>query len=142
MKFWEVRMKNLNEPRKPVQPEGEVRNLNEPRRPVQPEGEVISMQERRGTMTSSEQTLMPKRQTEDMRERWKSIQASFVDEPRKAVQEADQLVKSAIQQMEEVFREQRAQMEQQWSGGKDVSTEDLRLSLQRYRTFFDRLLSL
>ena len=67
---------------------------------------------------------------------------SFVDEPRKAVQEADQLVKSAIQQLEEVFREQRTQMEQLWSGGKDVSTEDLRVSFQRYRTLFDRLLSL
>jgi hypothetical protein len=122
-------MKNLNEPRKPAQP-------------VQPEGEVISMQERRSAMPPPEQSLMPKRETEDMRERWKTIQASFVDEPRKAVQEADQLVKSAIQQLEEVFREQRSQMEQLWSGGKDVSTEDLRVSFQRYRTFFNRLLSL
>jgi|SRR5436190_4448532 hypothetical protein len=129
MKFLEVRMKNLNEPRKPAQP-------------VQPEGEVISMQERRSAMPPAEQSLMPKRETEDMRERWKTIQASFVDEPRKAVQEADQLVKSAIQQLEEVFREQRSQMEQLWSGGKDVSTEDLRVSFQRYRTFFNRLLSL
>jgi len=93
-------------------------------------------------MPPAEQSLMPKRETEDMRERWKTIQASFVDEPRKAVQEADQLVKSAIQQLEEVFREQRSQMEQLWSGGKDVSTEDLRVSFQRYRTFFNRLLSL
>jgi len=122
-------MKNLNEPRKPAQP-------------AQPEGEVISMQERRSAMPPAEQSLMPKRETEDMRERWKTIQASFVDEPRKAVQEADQLVKSAIQQLEEVFREQRSQMEQLWSGGKDVSTEDLRVSFQRYRTFFNRLLSL
>jgi hypothetical protein len=122
-------MKNLNESRKPVQP-------------VQSEGEVISMQERRSAMPPAEQSLMPKRETEDMRERWKTIQASFVDEPRKAVQEADQLVKSAIQQLEEVFREQRSQMEQLWSGGKDVSTEDLRVSFQRYRTFFNRLLSL
>ena len=118
-----------------------MKNLNESRKPVQPEGEVISLQEHRSSM-SVEQTLMPKRQTDDMRERWKTIQASFVDEPRKAVQEADQLVKSAIQQLEEVFREQRSQMEQVWSGGKDPSTEDLRLSFQRYRTFFDRLLSL
>jgi regulator of extracellular matrix RemA (YlzA/DUF370 family) len=122
-------MKNLNEPHRTGQPAG------------QPEGEIISLEERRG-VASSEKSLIPKRQTEDMRERWKTIQASFVDEPRKAVQDADQLVKSAIQQMEEVFRNQRSQMEQQWSGGKDVSTEDLRLSLQRYRTFFDRLLSL
>lgn len=119
-----------------------MKNLNEPHKAGQPEGEVISLEERRSAMPPADQSLMPKRQTEDMRERWKTIQASFVDEPRKAVQDADQLVKSAVQQIEEVFRNQRSQMEQQWSGGKDVSTEDLRLSLQRYRTFFDRLLSL
>jgi hypothetical protein len=137
-------MKNLNEPRKPGELQGEVmsKNVDEPRKPVHPEGEVISMQERRSAMPQAEQSLMPKRQTEDMRERWKTIQASFVDEPRKAVQEADQLVKSAIQQLEEVFREQGSQMEHTWSGGKDVSTEDLRVSFQRYRMFFDRLLSL
>jgi len=119
-----------------------MKNLNEPRKPDQLEGEVISMQERRAAGPHVEQSLISKRETEEMRERWKGVQASFVDEPRKAVQDADQLVKSAIQQIEEVFRNQRSQMEQQWSGGKDVSTEDLRLSLQRYRTFFDRLLSL
>jgi hypothetical protein len=126
-------MKNLNEPHRPAQP---------PMQPAQPEGEVISLEERRAGVLHDEESLIAKRQVENMRERWKMIQASFVDEPRKAVQEADQLVKSAIQQMEEVFRNQRSQLEQQWSGGKDVSTEDLRLSLQRYRTFFDRLLSL
>jgi len=119
-----------------------MKNLNEPRNGGQPEAEIISLQERRSSVPHAEHSLMPKRQTEDMRERWKTIQASFVDEPRKAVQEADQLVSSAIEQIEEVFRDQRSQMEQLWSGGKDVSTEDLRLSLQRYRTFFDRLLSL
>src|SRR5262245_12311611 len=129
MKFLEVRMKNLNEPHRTGPPA------------PQPEGEVISLKERR-TAAPQDQALVPKLQIEEMRNRWTTIQASFVDEPRKAVQEADQLVKSAIQQMEEVFRNQRTQMEQQWSGGKDVSTEDLRLSLQRYRTFFDRLLSL
>jgi len=119
-----------------------MKNLNEPHDGGQPEAEIISLQERRSAVPHAEHSLMPKRQTEDMRDRWKTIQASFVDEPRKAVQEADQLVSSAIEQIEEVFRDQRSQMEQLWSGGKDVSTEDLRLSLQRYRTFFDRLLSL
>ena len=119
-----------------------MKNLNEPLRPEQTEGEVISLEERRSGMPGAQNAFMPKGQTEEMRERWRAIQASFVDEPRKAVQEADQLVKSAVQRIEEVFRNQRSQMEQQWSGGKDVSTEDLRLSLQRYRAFFDRLLSL
>ena len=81
-----------------------MKNLNEPHKAGQPEGEVISLEERRSAMPPAEHSLVPKRQTEDMRERWKMIQASFVDEPRKAVQDADQLVKSAVQQIEEGVR--------------------------------------
>jgi hypothetical protein len=65
-----------------------------------------------------------------------------VDEPGKAVQDADQLVMTAIHEIQEVLRDQRTQTEKQSGEGMDISTEDLRLSLQRYRTFFERLLSL
>jgi hypothetical protein len=93
-------------------------------------------------MSMDRQSLVSKRGMEDLRGRWTTIQASFVDEPRKAVEQADQLVESAIKQIEEGFRDQRSQLEKQWNAGTDASTEDLRLSLQRYRTFFDRLLSM
>jgi len=79
---------------------------------------------------------------EELRARWTTIQAAFVDEPRKAVQDADELVSTAIKQIVEGFRDQRGQLEKQWTHGGDVSTEDFRLSLQRYRAFFERLLSL
>ena len=76
-----------------------------------------------------------------LRSQWTDIQAGFVDEPRRAVERADSLVADAIKRLAETFSNERAQLEGQWDRGGDVSTEDLRLALQRYRSFFSRLLS-
>jgi hypothetical protein len=72
---------------------------------------------------------------------WKDIQAAFVDEPRQAVQDADALVAELMQRLAETFANEREQLESQWAGGDDVSTEDLRRGLRRYRSFFERLLA-
>jgi hypothetical protein len=64
-----------------------------------------------------------------------------VDEPRKAVEEADKLVASVMKRLAEGFANERSKLEKQWDRGDNVSTEDLRVALQRYRSFFDRLLS-
>jgi hypothetical protein len=85
--------------------------------------------------------LFPNNELEALRSRWKEVQTAFVDEPRKAVEEADGLVASAMKRLAEVFAEERSKLEQQWDRGDSVSTEDLRIALQRYRTFFQRLLS-
>jgi len=77
----------------------------------------------------------------EMRNRWETIQTGFVDDPRVAVQHADELVATAIKKLAESFAEERGRLEQQWSRGNDVSTEDLRQALRRYRAFFQRLLS-
>jgi hypothetical protein len=77
----------------------------------------------------------------DLRTRWTDIQAGFVDEPRRSVEQADQLVASAIQRLAEGFANERASLETQWDSGNNVSTEDLRLALQRYRSFFGKLLN-
>ncbi|HEU5317202.1 MAG TPA: hypothetical protein VFX49_13920 [Chloroflexota bacterium] len=76
-----------------------------------------------------------------LRQRWESVQAGFVDEPRRAVEEADKLVADAIGKLTEDFARERARLEQQWTRGDDASTEDLRIAFQRYRSFFQRLLS-
>ena len=76
-----------------------------------------------------------------LRNQWTDIQAGFVDEPRRAVERADGLVADAIKRLAETFANERAQLEGQWDRGSDVSTEDLRQALQRYRSFFSRLLS-
>jgi hypothetical protein len=85
--------------------------------------------------------LFPNEELDGLRARWKTIQAAFVDEPRNAVHQADTLVASAMQRLAEVFADERAKLEKQWDRGDNVSTEDLRVALQRYRTFFERLLS-
>lgn len=76
-----------------------------------------------------------------LRSQWTDIQAGFVDEPRRAVERADGLVADAIKRLAETFANERNQLEGQWDRGGDVSTEDLRQALQRYRSFFSRLLS-
>jgi hypothetical protein len=78
----------------------------------------------------------------ELRARWDSIQVGFVDEPRKAVQEADALVSSTIKRLSEVFANERQNLEQQWGRNDNVSTEDLRVALRRYRSFFSRLLTI
>jgi hypothetical protein len=80
-------------------------------------------------------------ETEQFRSNWAAIQTGFVDEPRDAVQKADELVARCIKRIAESFAEERAKMEHEWDRGDNVSTEDLRQALRRYRSFFDRLLS-
>jgi hypothetical protein len=79
--------------------------------------------------------------TQQLRSRWDQIQGAFVDEPRRAVQQADQLVDDAIQRLSQSFTEQRSNLEGQWDRGDDVSTEELRIALQKYRAFFQKLLT-
>jgi hypothetical protein len=85
--------------------------------------------------------LFPEAEARDLRTRWDSLQASFVDEPRRAVEEADNLVATAMKRLAEQFAGERAKLEGQWDRGDDVSTEDLRIAMQRYRSFFGRLLA-
>jgi hypothetical protein len=85
--------------------------------------------------------LLGKDETGQFRDRWHSIQARFVDEPRTSVEEADALVAELMQRLAQTFAEERKQLEQQWSGDDDVDTETHRVAVQRYRSFFERLLS-
>jgi len=80
-------------------------------------------------------------QRERFTSRWHDIQTSFVDQPRDSVAEADTLVADLMQRLAANFSQERERLEAQWDRGDDVSTEDLRVALTRYRSFFDRLLS-
>ena len=79
---------------------------------------------------------------ESFRSRWQDIQTSFIDEPTRAVEQADSLVAEIMQQLAKTFAAERAHLEEQGAHGKDISTEDLRMALRHYRSFFDRLLSI
>jgi len=87
-------------------------------------------------------SLLPDEECNRLRHQWDDIQTSFVDEPRRAVEQADNLVAVSMKRVAEVFADERAKLESQWDRSGNVSTEDLRLALQRYRSFFQRLLTI
>jgi hypothetical protein len=78
----------------------------------------------------------------ELRSGWDSIQVGFVDEPRNAVQEADALVSATMKRLAEIFAAERQKLEGQWGRSENISTEDLRVALRRYRSFFARLLAI
>jgi len=89
----------------------------------------------------AETSLFLKGEAEGFETRWSAIQTGFVDEPRNAVEQADALVAEVMRRLAEVFSEERSKLERQWDRGDQISTEDLRVALRRYRTFFGRLLA-
>ena len=87
------------------------------------------------------QSVLAEDDAAELRERWERLQARFVDEPQDAVREADGLVSDVFDQVTRTFASEREALEEQWNQGEEASTEDLRVALQRYRSFFERLLA-
>jgi hypothetical protein len=115
--------------------------------PTQPEGpKLVKSQEPetldRGVPVSEPMPLFSESEMGDFRMQWSKIQTGFVDEPRRTVENADKLVAAVMQRLAEGFADERSGLEKELDSGDNVSTEDLRLALQRYRSFFDRLLTL
>jgi len=86
--------------------------------------------------------LLPNHEVDRFWSEWNAIQAKFVDNPQTSVEAADSLVAQVMKRLAEVFSQEREQLESQWRQGEEVSTENLRVALHRYRSFFNRLLSL
>jgi len=97
----------------------------------------------RQTVGEEEQAspLFSPQESKDFFARWDALQVGFIDEPRRAVEQADNLVAATMKRLAEVFSEERARLEHQWDRGDNVSTEDLRVAMRRYRSFFRRLLA-
>jgi hypothetical protein len=95
----------------------------------------------RAATAADNHTIFPGDEAGGFRSRWEAIQTGFVDEPRAAVEQADALVAQVVTRLAEVFSDERERLENQWDRGDNISTEDLRIALKRYRSFFDRLLS-
>jgi hypothetical protein len=107
-------------------------------------GEVADVSEADVTPSGDEggaAALLADEDAGGFRSRWNEIQVRFVDEPRGSVEKADGLVAEMTGRLTQMFSEERTRLEGQWERGDDVSTEDLRIALQRYRSFFERLLS-
>lgn len=93
-----------------------------------------------GTLNEPISTLLNQEEVEEFRTRWSKIQGNFVDEPKTAVQEAEILVSDVIEEMKRKFADELSALDSQWNNGSKNSTEDLRLMLQLYRSFFHRLI--
>jgi hypothetical protein len=104
------------------------------------ESTPLAADERTGDSQSRE-PLLADDETQDFTMRWREIQIAFVDEPRDSVANADALVAELTQRLASSFSDERQRLEGQWDRGDDVSTENLRVAVTRYRSFFDRLLS-
>lgn len=78
----------------------------------------------------------------EFRSRWDAVQSSFVDDPRQSVRQADELVAEVMKSLAETFSDERAKLEGLVDPMDKTSTEDLRIALRCYRSFFERLLSL
>jgi hypothetical protein len=105
-------------------------------------GETRGIEDTRPADETPQMDLFPHDELTGYRTGWESIQASFVDEPRAAVEQADKLVSKLMTRLTDVFTRERSMLEEQWTKGDNVSTEDLRIAFTRYRSFFNRLLSM
>jgi hypothetical protein len=84
--------------------------------------------------------FLPEQRMNSLRDRWNDVQAGFVDDPQNAVQQAHGLVTELVDDLVRTFSQERTTLENQWKGGGEADTETLRVALQRYRSFFNRLL--
>ena len=111
-----------------------ARESRETRREPEPAPREPAQRERGG--------LFEPDRASELQRRWTDVQARFVDDPREAVKSADGLVDEVIRDLSTLFSDERTKLEGHWSKDQEVSTEDLRVALRRYRSFFERLLSL
>jgi hypothetical protein len=131
--------KQLYEPE--VRDERDQRHLSTADLVVFPERTTTTVDRPFSTTEYSANPLFVVDEAQNFKSRWEKIQIGFVDEPRKSVEQADELVATVIKRLAEVFADERNKLEHEWDKGDNVSTEDLRVALRRYRSFFDRLLS-
>src|SRR5579864_347581 len=114
-----------------------VQNQTETRRSVQDTAST-TVPEAADVRDTQTQSFLPDDRMNALRERWQDVQAGFVDDPRPAVQQAQQLVSEIVNELTETFTRERTNLESQWRGGGQADTEALRIALQRYRAFFNR----
>jgi len=122
-----------------IRPDGPA--IAETRPPARQDGQGASAKaQARTAAAETSAALFAAEEASRFHTRWTDVQAGFVDEPRAAVERADSLVAEVMKKLAEGFAQEPASLERQWDRGDNVTTEDLRIALQRYRSFFDRLL--
>jgi len=104
-------------------------------------GDLVAAADRAESTAERPAPLFVAGDADGYRTRWSAIQTGFVDEPRRAVEEADALVAEVVKRLAEMFSDERGRLESVWERNDSVSTEDLRQAMRRYRSFFERLLT-
>jgi hypothetical protein len=102
----------------------------------------MNEQDHRASTQERRTGVLARSEADELRRRWDEIQRDFIDEPRLAAERADKLVTEAIEKLSAAFEQEHSRLEQKWSHDGEASTDDLRLALQRYRSFFQWLLEL
>jgi hypothetical protein len=119
-------------------PDVDTPDLDAPRARTEPDAHAPDVDTSSATSVGP---LLGADDAEAFRARWTDVQNGFVDEPRRAVEAADGLTAELMQHLAKTFADERGRLEHQWDRGDDVSTDDLRGAFQRYRSFFQRLLT-
>jgi hypothetical protein len=81
-------------------------------------------------------------EADGFRARWESIQVGFVDDPRTSVQSAAQLIGDAMKRLSEEVATERRKFETSSRRENGKATEEMRLLLRRYRSFFKHLMEM
>jgi hypothetical protein len=121
-----------------------MRSESMPSASMPSDGEVVARNSQPiadDSQSAQHNALFAKDELESLRSSWTKVQSSFVDEPRAAVEQADNLVANVVKRIAEQFASEREQLEKQWDQGDKADTENLRQAIKRYRAFFDRLLA-
>jgi len=124
------------------QTERKEQQPHEPERPIGEKDERRIAEQDEQLTDASQASLFETDRATELRTRWSDVQSRFVDEPREAVKAADALVDEVIRDLSALFATERSGLETQWGRDEKVSTEDLRVALRRYRSFFERLLTM
>jgi hypothetical protein len=115
---------------------------NEQRAEERSETQIAEQRTPANTIEDELEPLFEEEAARKFRSRWLAIQSKFVDDPRDSVKQADELVADIIKDVTMNFADRRIGLEKQWNSGENISTEDMRVTLKRYRSFFERLLTL
>ncbi len=138
----------MKDERKPVVTREDLEEAEEPRarmevpEPQVPASEPNTEPQRAERTEDDRAGLFDSDRANDLQRRWTDVQARFVDDPKEAVKSADGLVDEVIRDLSALFSDERSKLEAQWGSDREVSTEDLRVAIRRYRAFFERLLSI
>ena len=109
--------------------------------PDQDAGEVDEPAAGRGAAGSDGEPYLSPVQVADLQRRWGAVQAGFVDDPRRAVEGADDIVAEVVGALQAAIDDRRRELAEPWRDHADASTDALLVAFQSYRSVFERVLS-